>query len=470
MDDPGPALDIILKLVLLFVLIFFNAFFAMSEIAIISLNDTKMQKLAEEGNKKAKQIVKLTENPNRFLSTIQIGVTLAGFLASASASQNFADLLMNALKHTAIVNVIPESVINGISVVLITIITSYFSLVLGELAPKRIAMQVPEKVSFKVVGILLFIAKIAKPFVKVLSVSTNGVVRMFGFDPNADEENVTEEEIRMMVDVGGEKGVIEDSQKEMIDNIFEFDDLDAGDIMTHRTDMTAIEVSRSLEEVAELAIENGYSRIPVYEDDPDSIVGVLYAKDLLKYVGHNIPADLTISKVMRKALYVPETQSCGDLFKAMNDSHTQFAVVVDEYGGTAGIVTLEDVLESIVGNIQDEYDDEDEEIVQINETTFTIDGITDLDEVDELVGTKLPEGDYDTLGGFVISLLGYLPSESDPEPAVAEYDNLRFTVLNFEDRRIGEIKVEILPKEENEDEDSDSKPKDKDKDKGKDKD
>ena len=470
MDDPGPALDIILKLVLLFVLIFFNAFFAMSEIAIISLNDTKMQKLAEEGNKKAKQIVKLTENPNRFLSTIQIGVTLAGFLASASASQNFADLLVNALKHTAIVNVIPESVINGISVVLITIITSYFSLVLGELAPKRIAMQVPEIVSFKVVGILLFIAKIAKPFVKVLSVSTNGVVRLFGFDPNADEENVTEEEIRMMVDVGGEKGVIEDSQKEMIDNIFEFDDLDAGDIMTHRTDMTAIEVSRSLEEVAELAIENGYSRIPVYEDDPDSIVGVLYAKDLLKYVGHNIPADLTISKVMRKALYVPETQSCGDLFKAMNDSHTQFAVVVDEYGGTAGIVTLEDVLESIVGNIQDEYDDEDEEIVQINETTFTIDGITDLDEVDELVGTKLPEGDYDTLGGFVISLLGYLPSESDPEPAVAEYDNLRFTVLNFEDRRIGEIKVEILPKEENEDEDSDSKSKDKDKDKGKDKD
>ena len=470
MDDPGPALDIILKLVLLFVLIFFNAFFAMSEIAIISLNDTKMQKLAEEGNKKAKQIVKLTENPNRFLSTIQIGVTLAGFLASASASQNFADLLMNALKHTAIVNVIPESVINGISVVLITIITSYFSLVLGELAPKRIAMQVPEKVSFKVVGILLFIAKIAKPFVKVLSVSTNGVVRLFGFDPNADEENVTEEEIRMMVDVGGEKGVIEDSQKEMIDNIFEFDDLDAGDIMTHRTDMTAIEVSRSLEEVAELAIENGYSRIPVYEDDPDSIVGVLYAKDLLKYVGHNIPADLTISKVMRKALYVPETQSCGDLFKAMNDSHTQFAVVVDEYGGTAGIVTLEDVLESIVGNIQDEYDDEDEEIVQINETTFTIDGITDLDEVDELVGTKLPEGDYDTLGGFVISLLGYLPSESDPEPAVAEYENLRFTVLNFEDRRIGEIKVEILPREEKEDEDSDSKSKDKDKDKGKDKD
>ena len=467
MDDPGPAiqlaaaaaaevstdpLSIILKVLLLFILIIVNAFFAMSEIAIISLNDTKMQRLAEEGNKKAKQIVKLTENSSRFLSTIQIGVTLAGFLTSASASQNFADMLTNALAGTAVADVIPIGVINGVSIVVITIITSYFSLVLGELAPKRIGMQIPEKISFKVVGILTFVASATKPFVKVLSLSTNAVVRLFGFDPNADEEEVTEEEIRMMVDVGGEKGVIEDAQKEMIDNIFEFDDLDAGDIMTHRTEMTAIEVTRSLEEVAELAIENGYSRIPVYEDDPDSIVGVLYAKDLLKYVGHNIPADLTISKVMRKALYVPETQSCGDLFEAMNKSRTQFAVVVDEYGGTAGIVTLEDVLESIVGNIQDEYDDEEEEIKQINETTFTIDGTTDLDEVNELVGVELPEGDYDTLGGFVISLLGYLPEKVTDEPIVAEYENLKFTVLSIDERRMDEIKVEILPKPETDEE------------------
>ena len=469
MDDPGPAiqlaanavesaatdpLSIVLKVVLLFVLILVNAFFAMSEIAIISLNDTKMQRLAEEGNKKAKQIVKLTENSSRFLSTIQIGVTLAGFLTSASASQNFAQMLTEALMKTPVAQ-IGYGVINGVSVVLITIVTSYFSLVLGELAPKRIGMQIPEKVAFKVVGILNFVASATKPFVKVLSLSTNGVVRLFGFDPNADEEQVTEEEIRMMVDVGGEKGVIEDSQKEMIDNIFEFDDLDAGDIMTHRTEMTAIEVSRSLEEVAELAIENGYSRIPVFEDDPDSIVGVLYAKDLLKYVGHSLPADLTISQIMRKALYVPETQSCGDLFKAMNESRTQFAVVVDEYGGTAGIVTLEDVLESIVGNIQDEYDDEEEEITQINETTFTVEGTTDIDEVNELVGIELPEGDYDTLGGFVISLLGYLPSEEDTEPIVAEYENLRFTVLSIEERRMNEIKVEILPEPETDEEKDD---------------
>ena len=221
MDDPGPAiqlvanmaesasidpLSIVFKIVLLFVLILVNAFFAMSEIAIISLNDTKIQRLAEEGNKKAKQIVKLTENSSRFLSTIQIGVTLAGFLTSASASQNFADILTSALMKTP-VSQIGYGVINGVSVVLITIITSYFSLVLGELAPKRIGMQIPEKVAFKVVGILTFVAKATKPFVKVLSLSTNGIVRLLGFDPNADEEQVTEEEIRMMVDVGGEKAL-----------------------------------------------------------------------------------------------------------------------------------------------------------------------------------------------------------------------------------------------------------------------
>ncbi len=445
----GPGLQIVLKLLLLLVLIVINAFFAMSEIAIISLNDTKIKHLAEEGDKKAKQIVKLTENSSAFLSTIQIGVTLAGFLTSASASQNFAHMI--TAKVSAIPgNPLPEGLISALSVFLITIVMSYFSLVLGELAPKRIAMQIPEKVSYKVVGILLGFSKITKPFVKFLSLSTNGVVRLFGFAPNADEENVTEEEIRMMVDAGEEKGVIENAQAEMIDNIFEFDDLDAGDIMTHRTEMTAIDINRSLEEVADLCVENGYSRIPVYEGDQDNIVGVLYAKDLLKYVGQSMPKSLTIKKVMRKPLYVAETQPCQDVFKAMTESRTQFAVVVDEYGGTAGIVTLEDLIESIVGNIIDEYDDEEEEIKQIDETTFTVDGMTDIDEVDELVGVDLPEGDYDTLAGFVISLLGYLPGEDAELPIETQYENLKFTILSMDERRIDKIKVEILPVEDEE--------------------
>lgn len=443
--DPG---SIILKVVLLFILTLLNAFFAMSEIAIISLNDTKIDKLAEEGHKKAKQIKKLTENSSNFLSTIQIGVTLAGFLTSATAAQSFASMLTDALAKTAVANVIPLGIISGVSTVLITLITSYFSLVLGELAPKKIAMQKPEKVSFAVVPVLLFVSKVTKPFVKILSVSTNAVVRLFGLDPNADEEEVTEEEIRMMVDVGQEKGVIEDVQKEMINNIFEFDDIDVADIMTHRTDMACVDVEDSLADIIKLSMEEGYSRIPVYEEDPDNVVGIVYIKDLLKYIGSALPKELNLKDVMRKAYYVPESKRCGALFAEMTEKHIQMAIVVDEYGGTAGLVTLEDIVEAIVGNIQDEYDNEDVEISKINETTFTIDGVTDLEEVEEQLGIQFPEDDYDTLGGFIISQLGFLPQDGDMN--AVEFENIRFTVLNVEERRIGKVKVEILPKPETE--------------------
>ena len=265
MDDPGPATGIILQLLVLLLLILMNAFFAMSEIAIITLNDNKIARMAEDGNKKARQVMKLTANSSHFLSTIQIGITLAGFLTSASASRAFADKLTGLIEKIPYIGHAAQGFISGISIVIITVIMSYFSLVLGELVPKRIAMQVPEKVSFKVIGILLFVAKAAKPFVRVLSFSTNLVVRLFGFDPNANQKQVTEEEIRMLVDVGGEHGVIEEEQKEMINNIFEFDDIDVSDIMTHRTNMTAVEAEEPLEEVVKIAIAEGYSRIPVYE-------------------------------------------------------------------------------------------------------------------------------------------------------------------------------------------------------------
>jgi len=408
--------------------------------------------MAEEGHKKAKQVLKLTRNSSNFLSTIQIGITLAGFLTSASASLSFSERLTRLIEKIPFIgsNTGLHGVVNGFSIVIITIIMSYFSLVLGELAPKRIAMQIPEKVSFKVIGILLFVAKAAKPFVKILAFSTNLIVRLFGFDPNASQKSVTEEEIRMMVDVGGEHGVIEEDQKEMINNIFEFDDIDVGDIMTHRTNMSAVDADDKLEDIIKIAIEEGYSRIPVYEDDPDNIIGIVYVKDLLKYIGTDLPDGKALRDIMRKAYYVPETKRCGELFKEMTASHVQMAVVVDEYGGTAGIITLEDLLEAIVGNIQDEYDNEAEEISQIDESTFTIDGITAIDEVEELVGTEIPEGDYDTLAGFVISLLGFLPKNGEMNEV--EYENLRFTVMSVEDRRIDKVKVELLPQSKNEDE------------------
>lgn len=441
--DPG---SIILKIIVLFALIFVNAFFAMSEIAIISLNDNKIEKMAEDGDKKAKQVLKLTKDSSGFLSTIQIGVTLAGFLTSATASQSFAVMITEKLSETNVVNYIPLGVISVISTVLITVIMSYFSLVLGELAPKKIAMHNPQKVSFAVVPVLLFVNKTMKPFVRLLSASTNGIVRLFGIDPDADEEVVTEEEIRMMVDVGQEKGVIEDVQKEMINNIFEFDDMDVGDIMTHRTDVEFIDIDEPLSEAVARAVKFGYSRFPVFRDDQDNIVGIIYIKDLLKYIGSSIPKTKGIKDFMRDTYFVPETKQCSELLTEMLEKHVQMAIVVDEYGGTAGIVTLEDAIEAIVGNIQDEYDDEDEEISQINENTFTIDGITDIEEVEEKLDIKIPDGDYDTLGGFIISLLGFIPDGENE--AVAEFRNIRFTVLNVEERRIGKVKVEILPEPE----------------------
>lgn len=457
LDDPGPAnfitslaatvsaddfnpKTLIPKIILLFVLILVNAFFAMSEIAIISVSDVKLQKMAEDGNKKAKKLIRLTENPSSFLSTIQIGVTLAGFLTSASAAENFSEPLAKVIGGW--LPAVPHSLVSGISLVLVTIIISFFSLVLGELAPKRIAMQCGEKISFAVVDILLFIRAIMRPFIKILSVSTNIVVRIFGFDPNANEEEVTEEEIRMLVDAGEEKGVIEESQKEMINNIFEFDDIVAADVMTHRTDIEAVEITDKFSDVIEKTLEAGYSRIPVYEDELDNIKGIIYVKDLLPYVGKRIPSEVKLADLMREAEFVPESKRCRDLFSEMTEKRLQMIFVCDEYGGVAGLVTIEDLLESIVGNMQDEYDNEEEEFEQVNETTYTFDGTTDIEEVEEKLGIDLPDGEYDTLGGFIMSELGRIPGE-DENPEV-QFKNYSFTVLEVEERRIERIKAERL--------------------------
>ena len=444
--DPEPATSIIWKLVLLFALIIVNAFFAMSEIAIISLNDNKLRAMADDGHEKAKKVLKLIESPSVFLSTIQIGVTLAGFLTSASAAQSFSEPLANLLSGWLNLGEVAPAWLGAISMILVTVIISYFSLVLGELAPKRIAMQKSEEISFKVVGILLFIKSAMKPFVAFLSFSTNLVVRLLGFDPYADESSVTEEEIRMLVDAGEEKGVIEESQKEMINNIFEFDDIYAADVMTHRTELECVEINDDLEDIIKIAMNAGYSRIPVFEDEIDNIRGIIYVKDLLKYIGKSVPQSFKISKIMREAYFIPESKRCGDLFNEMTEKHLQMVIVSDEYGSTAGIVTMEDLLESIVGNMQDEYDNEEEDIQQIDKNLFYFDGMTDIEEVNEVLGIDIPEGEYDTIGGFIMSELGRIPQED--ENPVIETDTFRFTVEEMEERRIEKVKAERLSTEE----------------------
>ena len=440
--DPNPT-SIIWKLVLLLVLILVNAFFAMSEIAIITLNDNKVKAMAEDGHKGAKRVLSLTKNPSGFLSSIQIGITLAGFLTSASAADSFSGPLANWIYSFEWAKFFDQGTWQGISLVVVTIIISYFSLVLGELVPKRIGMQAAEKISFKIAPMLLFVKSCFKPFIAFLTVSTNIVVRMFGFDPNASEENVTEEEILMMVDAGEEKGVIEESQKEMINNIFEFDDIVAADVMTHRTEIEAVEIHEPLADIVKLAIEEGYSRIPVYKEELDNIVGILYVKDLLKYVGNDVPKSFKITNIMRTAVFVPESKKCGDLFNEMTEQKLQMVIIVDEYGGVAGLVTIEDLLESIVGNMQDEYDDEEEEIEQMTDGRFVLEGTSDIGELAETLEIDFPEGEYDTIGGFIMSELGRIPSAD--ENAEVKYGGYIFTVTEMDERRISKVEAEKDP-------------------------
>ena len=277
-------------------------------------------------------------------------------------------------------------------------------------------------------------------------------IRMAGMDPKEDPDTVTEDDIIELIEDVEEIGALEESQKDMLNNIFAFDDITAAEIMTPRPDMVAVEVSNTIAEVLATSVENGYSRLPVYEEDVDRVLGILYIKDLLPYVGKTIPKSVTIRKLLRKTLFVPDTKKCDELFEELCEQHLQMAIIVDEYGGVAGIVTIEDLLESIVGNMQDEFDNEEEEITQLDEDSFEIDAALSIGELNELLDIELPEGDYDTVAGFILDQLGHIPE--DEEEAVAVFENVTFTVLEMEDRRIEQVLVRRTPLENNqEDED-----------------
>lgn len=429
------------SILLLIVLILVNAFFAASEIAVITLNDNKIRKMAEEGNKKAKSVLRLTKNSSRFLATIQVGVTLSGFLSSAAAAQSFAGRLADAL--APLLAGVSHSFLEGASTVVITLALSYFSLVFGELVPKKIAMQRAEQLSFRFVGILNGAATAFHPFIALLTFSTNAVLRLLGFDPKADETVVTEEEILMMVDAGEEKGVINGNAKDMISNIFDFSDATADEVMTHRTDIGAVEDSATVEDVVRLSMKEGYSRIPVYHEDLDNILGLIYVKDLLAFVGRPTDPGVKLTDLMRPAFFVPESKKCSELFAEMTERKTQIAIIVDEYGGTEGLLTMEDLLEFIVGNIQDEFDHEEEEIHKVDENRYTVDGAVSIDEIADLTGQTLPESDFDTIAGLFVEHLGRIPKPNE-RPTV-QIGGLTLTVLSVQDRRITRLLLVTPP-------------------------
>ena len=443
-DNYGAMNNIILQIILLLILILVNAFFSMSEIAIISLNNNKIKKMAQNGHKGAIKILNITKNSSNFLATIQVGVTLSGFLTSASASTIFADKVANFLSFLMPIS---KNILEGFATVLITVVLSYFSLVFGELVPKKIAMQNAEKISFGVAGIVATVEKIFSPFIRFLSASTNFILKLFRVNQDLKNETITEEEILMMLEVGSEKGVIDIKTKSTIENLFDFDDKSASEIMTHRTEIVAIEDTKTILNVIKLAISSGYSRIPVYHEEIDNIVGIIYVKDLFKYLvdGSNINK-ISVAEVMREALYIPETKKCSELFRELTELKTQIAIIVDEYGGTEGLITIEDLIESILGSIQDEYDKEQNGITKINKNKFTVDGSTSIDIVSDLVGFSLPKGNYDTLSGLILEHLGRIPTLGE-HPTIT-IKNVIFTVEEIVDRKISKISVTINKKQE----------------------
>ena len=435
-------------LLLQLALILLNGFFAATEVAVLSLNDAKIRHDAEEGDRTAAQLLKLAEAPNKFLSTIQVCITLAGFLGSAFAADRFASRLAGLFVSWGAQ--IDPGVLNTLCVVLITLILSYFTLVLGELVPKRIAMQHPEKLARMTCGVIRVLSAVFKPIVWLLSVSTNGVLRLVGINPNAQPEEVTEEEIRMMVDMGGESGAIEEAEKEMIENIFEFNNRSAEDVMTHRTDVTCIWVGDDQETIIKTIMDTGLSRFPVYDEDIDDIIGVLNTRNYLLELRRDVPR--TVRELLRPAYFVPETVQADVLFRDMQKKKIHMAVVVDEYGGMSGIVTMEDLLEEIVGNIYDEFDPQAvAEITRLDDNLWRVTGTTSLEDVAEALDVELPlEEDYDTLGGLIFDQFTTIPLDgSQPEVDVA---GLHIKVEKLVDHRVEFALVsKLAPAEEDAD-------------------
>ena len=426
--------DPLLSILILIVLTAINAFFAAAEIAVISLSETKLKKQAEEGDRKSAKLLALMQAPDNFLSAIQIAITLAGFLNAAFAADSFADPLVEWLVLDVGFTALPVRVLNTLMVVLVTILLSYFTLVLGELVPKRVAMKKTQGVARATVGVVTAVAKVFRPVIWLLSKSTNGVLRLMHIDPKADEENVSEDEIRMMVDLGEERGAIQSNEKELIDNIFEFNNTTAEDVMVHRTDMVMVWVDDPPEEIIRTIRDSGISRFPVYDEDADDIVGILNTRDYL--LNAQLPKPKALRELLRSAYFVPESVRTDVLFRDMQSKKVHLAIVVDEYGGTSGLVTMEDLLEEIVGNIYDEFDPQEEkDIEQVDQNLWRISGSCDLEQVAEALEMEFPDDvESDTLGGLVFAQLSAIPQ--DGSQLEVDACGLHIKVLELTDRRV----------------------------------
>ena len=438
MDDSIP-----LRLLLQLILILFNAVFACAEIAVISFNDNKLAKMAAEGDKRAVRLAALTEKPARFLATIQVAITLSGFLGSAFAAYNFSDQLVNWLLSMGVP--IPVKTLDTLVVVLITVILSYFTLILGELVPKRVAMQKAESLALGMSGLIGFISRLFAPIVWLLTISTNGILRLLGIDPDEEGDQVGEEEIRMMVDVGSEKGTIDKGEKEFIQNVFEFDDLTAEEIMTHRTEASILWIDEDGEQWKRVIHDDRHSFYPVCGETVDQVLGVLNAKDYFRL--EDFSRESILKNAVKPAYFVPGSVKADVLFRNMKHKRERMAVVLDEYGGVLGLVTMNDLIKQLVGEFDEEPDLSlpEPEIQQMEGEVFKISGAASLDEVAKVLKLPLPCEEYDTFSGFIFGSLGAVPE--DGSRFSLEAGGLSIKVLQVSDHRVDQALVSVLREE-----------------------
>lgn len=448
--SPEPDSYFILTVVLAVLCLVLSFFYAAGESAVDFLSQAQVKKDADEGNPSARRLVKLVNWQKAAVSPLQAGLALFGLLGLGLSIFAFVWLAENALSPVQ-----GDRLRFFLAVLIITVVYLLVFFLFGNLLPKKSARHNAKEFAYRYSTLLCALQALAFPFLKFCALIVNGILRLCGIDPHILDDPVTEEEILQMVGEGEEKGVIEETELDMITNILDFKDTTAEETMTHRTDIIAVEDTAPVEEVVEASVENGCSRIPVYHEDIDTVVGICYIKDLLPYVGREVPDFIKITDLMRPAYFVPETKKCSQLFTEMTERKVQIAIVLDEYGGTAGLITLEDLVESIVGNIQDEYDHEKEEIHRMSETEFTVDGTASVDEVSDMIGFQLPEGEYDTIAGFVTEQLGRLPKIGE-HPQV-KINGITITVLEVEEQRIARLLLVKDPNESQEKEEAQHK-------------
>ncbi|MDY6227503.1 MAG: hemolysin family protein [Clostridium sp.] len=420
--------------ILILILIVINAFFASAEMAIVSLNKTKINMLAEEGNKKAKLLKNVLKDPNNFLSTIQVGITFAGFFASASAATSISYGFANFLKGVNI----PYA--ESIALVLTTIAISYITLVLGELVPKRIALQKSEKLAMSAIKPIIFISKVTKPFVWFLSFSTNVILKICRVNTEGIEEQISREEIRSLIEMGEENGAINQSEREMIDGIIEFDDTTAKKIMTPRTETFLLDVNDSIRDCIKDILDENFSRIPVYENEIDNIIGILHMKDLFASIVEKGIDNVEIRDLLIEPCFFIETKNIDDLFKELKEKKSYIAILIDEYGGFSGIVTMEDIIEEVMGEILDEYDD-NLDVEKIDDYNYIVSGLMTLDDINNYLDIELESEVADTIAGLFIEKLGEIPTST--KDCEIKFDNLKLKLLKLDDKRIDRIQIII---------------------------